>query len=255
MSFDRKLKKVLKICRSSGGGRKLFNITKNRMKNLISGYGETCYSQSGEDIIVSSLINMMKGREPVSYLDVGCNHPVCFNNTFLLRRKFPIRKGVLVEPNPELCGLIRKKRRNDIVLNMGIGTETGELLYYMMNADTLNTFSKKDADRAVANGYCVENCVNIQVLEINLFLKKYFPERKLDFLSIDTEGGEFETLTKIDYDFIRPAIICVETLEFMGGKDEKLHELIDFYRKRRYMVYADTWINTIFVDEWKINKH
>lgn len=124
----------------------------------------------------------------------------------------------------------------------------GVLPYYMMDNDTLNTFSKKEADNSVQKGFQVKKCIDVKIHEINVVLQKYFANSGLDFLSIDIEGNDFEVLKAIRYDRIRPSVICTETLEFMGGKDERLFDLIEFYKKKDYVLIADTWINSVFID-------
>lgn len=248
------LKKAYKIYKEKGSKELLCAVWDN-LKGNRSNYKEVSYSQCGEDRIVSYLLKMIAGNTGgVNYLDIGCNHPYRLNNTALLRETFPIYKGVLVEPNPELYKLIKKKRKRDIVVNAGIGIKRGKLPYYMLNVNTLNTFSKEEAEQAVSKGYQIERHMEIEVLEINAVLKRYFPDGKLEFMSVDTEGGDYDLLRKIDYEFIRPAVICVETLEFMAGKDKEVFALIDFFKQKEYMLYADTWINTIFVDKRRMER-
>lgn len=124
----------------------------------------------------------------------------------------------------------------------------GVLPYYMMDDNTLNTFNRDEAGKVIQEGVHMEKCVDVQICEINSILQKYFADGKLSFLSIDIEGNDLEVLKAIRYDKIRPAVICTETLEFMGGKENELFELIDFYKKKNYELIADTWLNSIFID-------
>ena len=213
---------------------------------------ETSFSQCGEDLIVSYILKNMMNVNKISYLDIGCNHPYRLNNTAILREKFEVRKGVLVEPNPDVVNLIRRKRKKDICLNIGVGSRGGVLPYYMMNENTLNTFDKNEVDRIVQKGFHIEQCMSIKICEINGILQKYFSDGRLDFLSIDIEGNDFEVLRAIRYDKIRPAVICTETAEYMGGKNSKFFELVDFYKKINYVLIADTRINSIFIDKHQV---
>lgn len=247
---------VEKLKNSSEGIYQMGRIGYHVLDNLFSGTKrwnrEVSFSQCGEDLIVSFLLKNLLNIGKVSFLDIGCNHPYRINNTVILRKKFGIRKGVLIEPNPKVCQLIKKKRKKDICLNIGVGVRGGVLPYYMMDNDTLNTFSKEEAECAVQKGFQIEKCINVKVYDINSILQKYFANGGLDFLSIDIEGNDVEVLKAIQYDKIRPSVICTETLEFMGGKDERLFGLIDFFKQNNYALVADTWINSIFIDKEKI---
>lgn len=108
----------------------------------------------------------------------------------------------------------------------------GILPYYMMDSDTLNTFSKEEANNAVRNGFQIKRCMDVKVYEINSILQKYFKDSGLNFLSIDIEGNDFDVLKAIQYDKVRPSVICTETVEFMGGKDERLFDFIEFYKRK-----------------------
>lgn len=210
------------------------------------------FSQCGEDLVISYILKNVIHVSKLSYLDIGCNHPYRLNNTVVLRKEFEVKKGILVEPNPDIFKLIKRKRKKDICLNIGVGSRAGVLPYYMMNDNTLNTFSKKEAEHVARQGFHIKKCMDIKVYGINDILQKYFADGRLDFLSIDIEGNDFEVLKAIRYDKIRPAIICTETLEFMGGKDERLFELIEFYKKKDYVLAADTFLNSIFIDTRRV---
>ncbi|MEI7488092.1 MAG: FkbM family methyltransferase, partial [Chryseobacterium sp.] len=78
-----------------------------------------------------------------------------------------------------------------------------------------------------------------------------------DFLSLDVEGVDMEILESVDFEKNAPIVICVETVSFSdssnGVKDFKI---ADFLGQKGYMVYADTFINTIFVKKEKwINRN
>lgn len=208
------------------------------------------YSQSGEDTIIVFLLQAILRKKSITYMDVGCNHPYTLNNTALLREYFDIKRGVLVEPNPDMCRLLQKKRKKDICLNIGLGTENGVLDYYMLSNNTINTFSKEEAMKIEKSGN--ERIIEVRKVEIRKvseILEQYFQIDGLDVLSIDVEGIDFLLLQAVDYSKIRPSIICVETIEFCGGKDKEFQEMIQFMKKNEYFVYADTWLNTIFVDK------
>jgi hypothetical protein len=82
------------------------------------------YSQSGEDLIVKFLLEMMLGKRPKKYLDIGANHPFYISNTALLYAEGGA--GILVEPDPYFAKLLRNKRPRDRVLQSGIHFSGGE---------------------------------------------------------------------------------------------------------------------------------
>lgn len=208
------------------------------------------FSQEGEDRIVKMLLESEKIVESdVTYLDIGCNDPIALNNTFLLSRTFNIKKGVLVEPNTQLSKQIAKARPKDIVVNKGIGVVAGELSYYDFgDYHTLNTCSDEEKNFIIKQGFTLKSTTKIEIVPINDLLHEYFSDGRLDFLSIDIEGQDEEIVKSIDYEFIRPAIICIETAVYKGGKIEGMSELVDFFKSKDYYLTADTSLNSIFID-------
>ena len=109
-------------------------------------YNYESYSQAGEDRIVALVLETFLGKKSITYLDVGANHPIDGSNTYLLYKNFDIKKGVLVEPNPDMASLLSQKRPDDVVINAGMGASQQEALqYYMMEDDALNSFSYQKA--------------------------------------------------------------------------------------------------------------
>ena len=78
-----------------------------------------------------------------------------------------------------------------------------------------------------------------------------------DFLSLDVEGLDFDILSSIDYDANYHKVICVETIEYTpDGTGGKNNDIIQFLLSKNYFVFADTFINTIFVHNnfWLLKK-
>jgi hypothetical protein len=63
------------------------------------------------------------------------------------------------------------------------------------------------------------------------------------------EGLDKAILDTVDWGRYRPACVCVETITYETQRQPiKMQEVIDLMRRHDYMVYADTFINTIFID-------
>ncbi len=246
---------ALPLCRCLKG--KIAERRKRRVyiRKLIEDYYDASHSfaQCGEDLIVNFIFeNYLKIPLP-TYLDIGAHHPTHLSNTYMFYLKGS--RGVCIEPDPVLFGAIKEKRRRDICLNVGIGTGdegTSSAEFYIMTAKTLNTFSKQEAYKYQSYGtQKIESVIQIQLSPINEIVERYFGKSP-DFVSLDVEGMDLQILKALDFNKYRPAVFCVETLSYVEDYTEKKNtEIIDYMRARDYLVYADTFINTIFVD-WKV---
>jgi FkbM family methyltransferase len=212
-------------------------------------YIRTSYSQCGEDLVIDFLFNQM-GIDKPSYIDIGAHHPRYINNTYLFYLKGS--RGINIEPDPSLISEFNSMRSEDVNLNIGIGDKNGEADFYIMNEPTLNTFVKEEAERTEAEKsvYKIKEVKKIKISPLADVISKCSNGKFPDLLSIDVEGLDEQILRSIDYKTGAPKVMCVETLTFSAtGNGVKKTELIEFVKSKGYMVYADTYINTIFVKE------
>jgi FkbM family methyltransferase len=217
--------------------------------DAVRNYGAThSYSQCGEDLIVNILLLENLKRRQIAYLDVGAHHPVYLSNTYLFyQRGF---NGVCVEPDAEMCIQIRKKRPRDLCLNIGIGTGNETTAdFYTMSTRTLNTFSLEEARRYESYGsQKIEKVEKVSLHSMNSIIERYFRPCP-NFVSLDIEGMELKILQNFDFARHRPEVFCIETLTYTEDNSEKkITEVNHLMEQNGYFVYADTYINTIFVD-------
>ena len=171
------------------------------------------------------------------------------NNTYLFYKRGC--KGVCVEPNPILCKKIRKKRKRDVCIQAGLlGSDETEMRFFIMSEDTLSTFSEHHAESFQRCGYKLVRTIRVPIVNINTIIQQYFSDRP-DFISLDVEGCEVEIAKSID---CRPPLWCVETVDFETIAKE--NEIIEYFTSNGYMIFADTYLNTIFIDRqvWKNRK-
>ena len=79
------------------------------------------------------------------YIDVGCNHPIKFNNTYLLYKRG--WHGINVDTDSTSINLFNKMRKNDHNVNY-IVSDKEELkeLYFYHERSAINTLSKDLVD-------------------------------------------------------------------------------------------------------------
>ena len=225
---------------------KLRQLQRNRTEN-----SKTSYAQCGEDLILQYLF-MVLGIDRVRYLDVGAHHPSYLSNTYLFYQNGG--QGVCVEPDPSLYKEFSGKRPRDIHLNCGVGVTSGEADFFLMSTSTLNTFSREEAERYQSYGQQrILKVVEMELKTINEIIAQNF-EKAPNLVSLDVEGFDYAIMQNFDFSKYRPEVFCLETLTYTEDKSErKLTEIIDLMHGNGYQTYADTYINTIFVDgaAWK----
>jgi FkbM family methyltransferase len=210
--------------------------------------GKRSFSQCGEDLIVDYVLKQMGINLP-SYLDVGAYDPVGLSNTYLFYARGA--RGVCLEPNPKLYAKLASKRKRDTCINAGIGPETVENApFFVMEPDTLSTFSREVAERYEAEEGCaIRETLSVPTYRLNDILARHFSGRP-NFVSLDTEGTEYHILERFDFSAFRPQVFVIETLTYTVERvTTKETAIRDLMGDNGYFLYADTWINSIFVDK------
>jgi len=226
--------------------KKVFSRENSKRKIEVENYKKKSFSQTGEDIIVKFIFDNIGFNKP-SYLDIGAHHPYYLSNTALFYELGS--RGINIEPDPVLFENFIKYRPDDINLNIGISDKIGMQDFYIMNAPTLNTFSKEEADRAGLEGdYKIAKILKIKTELLQNIITQYANDKFPQFLNIDAEGIDELIINSIDFHSNYPIVICIETISFSNsGRGIKNLELINKIINAGYINYADTNINTIFV--------
>lgn len=239
-------KQFITIYRNRGLLFFLFFIIKAFDDTCIKKYLRGSFSQKGEDLIIERIIGIKKKG---FYIDIGAHNPNIFNNT----KRFYIKgwSGINIEPNPVLIREFIRQRRRDINLNIGIRKLPGVATFYEFEADSLSTFSKDEKENNLKLGYKLKQELRIPVLSLKSVIEKYC-KTKIDFISIDTEGLDYEVLQSNDWKKFRPKIVCIETGDFnsmiTGIKSNKKDFISSFMTKNGFIKYYDNGLNTIYLN-------
>ena len=213
----------------------------------------TSYSQAGEDAVLNNLFKDY-GKRDITYLDLGTNHPMRGNNTY----KFYLKgsTGVCVEADATLVDSIKKERPKDKVIHAGVSvSDTSTADFYIFDRPAYNTFEKEEADARIAQGVLKLMRVDrVPLITVNKLIGENFSLYP-DLISIDIEGLDLEVLKTLDFDKYPVPAICAETCTYSTNHVRpKDTSIIEFMLSKDYKVYADTYINTIFVNRsWFYN--
>lgn len=222
-----------------------FNSIFNKKNNIVNKQLPVSYSQCGEDLIVQYIFKL-RGINTPSYIDIGANHPYFISNTAFFYDKGS--RGINIEANPQLINDFMTHRPHDINLNIGISDKEGELDFYVMEDNTLSSFSKEECDNMVSAGKALAEIKKIKLTTVSNILNKYLENKFPDFMSIDVEGMDYQILQSIDFEKSYPKIICAEAAEYSPiGAGSRRNDLIDFLVTKGYYEYANTNLNAIMV--------
>lgn len=196
------------------------------------------------------MFNCLNIKTP-SYIDIGAHHPYRISNTALLYENGS--RGINIEPNPNLFREIKSVRTQDINLMLGIGMSDSSMPFYVMNAATLSTFSKQEAESyRDKHGVSIVNIIDVEVKTLKYVINTYCDGVFPDFMSLDTEGLDQMILGSLCECPSLPKVICTETWEY-GLTENHIPEICKILEPLGYMLFLDNGLNSFFVirDLWE----
>ena len=202
-------------------------------------YRQISNSQIGQDLFVLLETNY---KQQGYFVEFGATDGVFLSNTYLLEKEFGWN-GILAEPGRFWHQSLQQNRVENHVELDCVWSKTGEKLLFNESdkavLSTIEKFSNNDvhsANRVRGKKYEV-NTISLEDLLI-----KYNAPKYIDYLSIDTEGSEYEILKDFDFQSYTFGVITVE--HNSGPIREKIYALLTsngYLRKHQAHSKYDDW--------------
>jgi FkbM family methyltransferase len=192
-------KELIKRTRGSGS---VSGISGSRERNLL----RDSKSQLGQDILALSISGLDK---PGFFVEFGAADGVALSNSHILEKHFAW-DGILCEPSTGWHESLKQNRRCTIDTRC-VYSASGQTISFSENylgeLSAITEYAEPNSHgllKRSTSSYEVET-ISLQDLLVAHSAPKY-----IEFLSIDTEGSEFEILKTFDFQSYRFGAICVE---------------------------------------------
>lgn len=147
-------------------------------------------SQINQDLNVLSFFNKMK---ELYFVDIGANDGETLSNTYILEKSYQWN-GICSEPMPKAFDKLRKCR-NVYCDNNAVFSESGLSLKFSLARLLSGLTDYIDCHKEVKNNeQIIVNTITLQDL-----LNKYNAPNIIHYLSLDTEGSEYEILKSVNF--------------------------------------------------------
>lgn len=202
--------------------------------------------QWGENLIIEYVFKARKFFK-VGYLDIGSHHPLNLKN---IAKFYQARdSGCNVEANPDLIQVFQTERPNNLNVPCAVGL-TSVSAFFLFGDCTSSALGEQERDHLVQCGQKIKCIFQVPVKSINKLIGDHFSLPGPDLLCIDVEGLDLAILQRLDLKKYRPKVICVESVTYSPiGEGKKNAEFVHFMERNRYIEYAFTGLNSIFVED------
>ncbi len=203
---------------------KIFYDYKHRHHPRLETNNPKSYASHGQDVFVAEHLPNDSGNRV--FVEIGGNDGINLSNTYLLEKEFAW-KGVSVEPLPRAYAEL-EKNRNCITINGAVAEFDGETSFYAIRGgpemlsgipDKYDQRHKRRVRKNLKRQKATAEEITVPCFRLDTILKENDIDH-IDYLSIDTEGGELDILESIDFNAIPVSLISVENNYFTNEIEE-----------------------------------
>lgn len=159
---------------------------------------------SNEPAVEKELVQAFFGGRKGFYVDVGANDPVLDSQSQHLEALG--WTGLLVEPDPDCCELLRKTRTGTVVEMACSSPENAGKQLQLNRAGPHSTLE----DKPIALGAVVRSTVAVRCETLDHILEANGAPVGFDLLSIDIEGHELVALSGFSFARWQPKLVLIE---------------------------------------------
>mgnify|MGYP001300553310 CR=1 FL=1 len=185
-------------------------------------YSKKSYSISNVDLIID---RMFSKKNKGIYVDVGCNHPIKYNNTYLLYKKG--WSGINIDLDKDSIDQFNNLRKRDTNIKALITSHDDEEkeLYFYHKRSAINTISKSLANK---RGNKHKEIKKIKGTSLNSIIENSkYKDSKINLLSLDIENYEYEALKNFNFEKYNIDVIVTEITDTTIDNLETYNQSLD----------------------------
>ena len=190
-------------------------------------YSKTSYSISGVDLIIDRMFTKVKKG---IYIDLGCNHPIKYNNTYLLYKRG--WEGINIDADDKSIQEFKYFRKKDYNIRALISSKKNKVKYYFYHErSALNTVDTKLVKK---RNIKPKKIIIRETTTLNDIIENSpYNNSKINLLSIDIENHEYEALKTFRFKKYNIECIVIEILNTLNKKIETQKQNLDFIMKSK----------------------
>jgi FkbM family methyltransferase len=178
--------------------------------NYLYGNYRPSKSQLFQDLYV---LYKLSGMQNGFFVEFGATDGLNLSNSFLLEKTYGW-SGIVAEPFPFWHKKL-SQNRECIIEHRCVWFETGKKIDFIATENkpeyaTLSLYKNVSAHNATRASDTSSKVIEVETISLTDMLASYQAPKNFEYLSIDTEGSEFEILNSLDFSRFKPKIITIE---------------------------------------------
>lgn len=164
-------------------------------------------SQIGQDL---SVLKFYNNKREGYFVEVGATDGIHFSNTYHLEKDYAWR-GICVEPVPHNYAKLCKNRPTAHCSDYAVYNTSGSSVDFdVAGSNVLSGITSHISAKWAAHIGTNKTTIKVDTITLADLLDKYNAPNFIEYLSLDTEGSEYEILKVFDYNKYVFGLIDVE---------------------------------------------
>ena len=220
-------------------------VNSPELRNYLITNRKLSKSQLYQDVFASFVVG---DKFDKTFFEFGATNGIDLSNSYMLEKTLGW-KGTLSEPSTQWHEDLKKNRPFSDIITDCIWSESGkELNFFISDEGVLSTLDAfKESDRLSMPGNTMARIksgknIFVKTISLNDVIKKNFKGKTPSYISVDTEGSEYQILSAFDFSRFRPVFFTVE--HNFTNQQEKIDNLMlsnDYVRILKNITTFDGW--------------
>ena len=227
------------------------NVFIDENKNLLSNFinstknKNNIKSQLYQDVFASFIVG---DKFDKTFFEFGATDGIDLSNSYMLET-YLNWKGALSEPSPQWHCKLKKNRPNTKIITDCVWSESEKILdFFVSNVGVLSSLNDfKESDKVSMPGNTSARLksgeiISVKTISLNDVIEKTFGLKTPSYVSIDTEGSEYEFLKSFNFKKFRPIVFTIEhNYTELQTKIDELMKTSDYVRVFKKITLFDAW--------------
>jgi FkbM family methyltransferase len=193
-------------------------------------------SQDNQDKYLET--NIFKGYKNGFYVDVGAHDGVTINNTLYFEKKNGW-SGINIEPIKSVYDRLVINRPNNININCAVCNKDGKTEFFCnigyteMISGIKDTFDPRHLRRLHRENTEMESTTQLITVQTKR-LETIFDEHtvsRVNYLSVDVEGAEFEVIKSINFDKV-----FIDVIGFENNYEDTSIPIVEYLNSKNFVI-------------------